>query len=89
MIQQPGLFFFLRWAVSLYGNEMDTDERWHVQTHTHTHTQRHAPPGSSVMVVEIIRKDICDEDSKSSTNVLMFILFFKNGSTGTQSKQGL
>ena len=41
------------------------------------------------MVVEIIRKDICDEDSKSSTNVLVFILFFKNGGAGTQSKQGL
>ena len=39
MVQQPGLFFFLRWAVSLYGNEMDTDERWHVNTHTHTHTE--------------------------------------------------
>ena len=59
----------------------------HIDLNTHTH--RHVSPGSSIMVVEIIRKDICDEDSKSSTNVLMFILFFKNGSAGTQSKQGL
>lgn len=45
MVSSLGCFFFLRWAVSLYGNEMDTDERWHMQTHTHTgiQMQPHTP----------------------------------------------
>lgn len=30
-----GFFFFFK-VGCLHGNEMDTDERWHVHTHTHT-----------------------------------------------------
>lgn len=33
-------------------------------------------------------KDVCDEESQSSTNTLIDVLFYKDGDTGAQKKKG-